>query len=64
MVLLRAATLISNGCIEKIDALFKAVLDDLSGLRLIKSPGMVAEGGVAKTHAPHAKAGNFDVCRS
>ena len=60
-VLLAGAVLITDGSIEEVDAKFQPLLDDLPGVFLVNCPAVLAVGGVAKAHAPHADSGHSQI---
>ncbi len=60
-ILLAGSVLIDNSGIVEIDTYIKAMFDDLTGLRLVHRPTVLARGRVAEAHAAHADAGNGQI---
>ena len=60
-ILLTCTALVSDRRVEEINAKLQSAANDLACVFLIDRPGMLAVRCVAKTHAPHANAGNLQI---
>ena len=61
LLLLAGAVLVANGRVEKVHAQLQPPLDDFPGGSLVQGSAVLAGGGVAKAHAPHADAGHVQI---
>ena len=60
-ILLAGAALVGDGGIEKVDALFQPLPDDLPGMFFINGPAVLAIFCVSKAHASHADARDLEL---
>lgn len=57
-VSLTGAILVGYSGIVKVDALFKAIANDVAACCFVQRPAMLTRRRIAKPHASHADAGN------